>query len=81
MSWWHWLTLDGLSAADRVQTPALLVHADGCVLPENARQLYIRLRGRKKILWTTGDQTDFYDRPPQVDHAVDATDAFLKGAD
>jgi hypothetical protein len=29
-TWFHWLTFDGLAAADRVTTPTLFVHSDGC---------------------------------------------------
>jgi fermentation-respiration switch protein FrsA (DUF1100 family) len=81
MSWAYWLTFDGLSAADRVDTPALLIHSDGCVFPEHARSVYSRLHGRKQLVWADGGQTDFYDQPEQVERAVSAADAFLKGAD
>jgi fermentation-respiration switch protein FrsA (DUF1100 family) len=79
MSWWYWLTFDGLRAADRVSTPTLLVHGDGCVLPENARSVHSRLRGPKHLVWVEGGQTDFYDQPAQVELAVNAADVFLKG--
>ena len=29
MSWYYWLLFDGISAADHVQVPTLLVHSDG----------------------------------------------------
>jgi uncharacterized protein len=78
MSWSYWLLFDGISAAAQVQVPSLLVHSDGSVFPDNARLVHSRLRGRKELVWTTGNQTDFYDQPTQVEFAVDATDAFLK---
>ncbi len=31
------------------------------------------------LVWGEGTQTDFYDQPAQVDFAVDAADAFMKG--
>lgn len=77
LSWLYWFTFDGLSAAARVSTPALMVHSDGCVFPDNARTVYNSLRGPKKLVWTEGGQTDFYDQPSQVAFAVDAVDAFL----
>jgi fermentation-respiration switch protein FrsA (DUF1100 family) len=79
MSWWYWLSFDGLSAADRVSTPTLFVHGDGCVLPGNVRSVHQRLRGPKHLVWAGGSQTDFYDQPTQVGLAVDAVDDFLKG--
>jgi uncharacterized protein len=80
MSWWYWLSFDGLRAADRVSTPALFVHGDGCVFPDNARSVHARLGGPKHLVWTEGGQTDFYDQPAQVGLAVNAMDDFMKGA-
>ena len=37
LTWAHWLTYDGLSAASRVDVPALLVHSDECVFPDNVK--------------------------------------------
>ena len=81
LSWTPWLLFDGLNAADRVDVPALFVHSDGCVFPENVRLVHSRLRGPKRLVWATGSQTDFYDQREQVDLAVDAAAAFLNGAD
>jgi len=72
LSWLYWLTFDGLSAADRVSTPTLMVHGDDCVLPANARAVHDRLKGQKRLLWTGGAQTDFYDQPAAVATAVAA---------
>jgi fermentation-respiration switch protein FrsA (DUF1100 family) len=77
LSWTPWLLFDGLSAADRVETPALFVHSDGCVFPDQVRLVHSRLRGPKTLAWAAGTQTDFYDQPEQVDFAVNAADAFL----
>ena len=78
MSWWYWLNYDGLRAAPMVRVPALFVHSDGCVFPDNLRTVYDNLRGPKQLEWLTGGQTDFYDRPEQVDTAVSLADTFLK---
>lgn len=75
MSWLSWLTFDGLSAAASVSIPSLFVHADGCVFPENIEALRRSLRGPVEVAWGDGGQIDFYDRPPQVDFALDALDA------
>jgi len=78
LSWAYWFTFDGLRAADRVEQPALFVHSEGCVFPDNVRSFQGRLRGPVKMIWSEGTQTDFYDQPAQVSAAVDAVDAFLK---
>lgn len=77
MSWWYWLTYDGLKAAPHVSAPSLFVHSDGCVFPDNLRKVYADLQGPKQLEWLTGGQTDFYDRVPQVDQAVNLVAAFL----
>jgi uncharacterized protein len=70
MSWTHWLLFDGLNAAPNVKVPTLMVHSDDCVLPDNARRVYEALGGPKRLHWSRGGQTDFYDQPSQVDEAV-----------
>ena len=78
MTWAHWLTFDGLSAAGEVSVPTLLVHSDGCVLPENLRTVAANLRGPAEVVWGEGTQTDFYDQPAQVSFAVDAVDTHFR---
>jgi len=70
LSWPHWLHYDGLSTAAAVSTPALLVHSDGCALPDNAKRVHSALRGPKHLAWLDGNQQDYYDQPAQVDQAV-----------
>ena len=77
LSWLHWLTFDGLSAAESTSVPAVFVHGDGCVLPDNVRAVSGRLRGPVALDWMDGEQTDFYDRAAQVDAAVATVDAHL----
>ncbi len=71
MSWTGWLMWDGLSSAKHVTTPSLMVHSDDCALPDNARAVFNDLAGPKRLHWSTGFQTDFYDLPKPVDEAVD----------
>jgi fermentation-respiration switch protein FrsA (DUF1100 family) len=77
-SWLYWLTFDGLSPAEQVAVPALFVHGDDCVLPDNARSVQQRVTGPSELMWAEGMQTDFYDRPEQVDLAVDAADLHFR---
>jgi len=72
MSWQHWLLFDGIRNASSLSAPALFVHGDGCVFPENVRRIYERLSVPKKLVWMDGVQVDFYDRPDLVEPAVDA---------
>ncbi len=71
MSWTGWLMWDGLSSARHVTTPSLMVHSNDCALPENARVVFNDLAGPKRLHWSSGSQTDFYDQPTQVDESVD----------
>jgi fermentation-respiration switch protein FrsA (DUF1100 family) len=72
MTWVYWLAFNGLSAASRVTTPALFVHADGCVFPDHVRQVHANVRGPKELVWAEGNQIDFYDQPGLVAPAVGA---------
>lgn len=72
MTWFYWFAFDGLCAADRVSTPSLFVHADGCVFPEHVREVHGRIKGPKELVWTRGEQTDFYDQAEQVDASTAA---------
>ena len=80
LSWAYWFMFDGLRAAENVRTPALFVHSDGCVFPDNIKMIEARLRSPKQVVWAEGTQTDFYDQPAQVELSVNAADAFLKNA-
>jgi hypothetical protein len=70
MSWLFWLTFDGVRSAAEVSVPTLMVHSDGCVLPEHAKAVYAALKGPKQLEWTEGSQIDFYDQEPHVTKAV-----------
>ncbi|HEY0576127.1 MAG TPA: lysophospholipase [Pseudonocardia sp.] len=78
LSWAHWLTFDGLSAAAEVSAPTLLVHSDDSVLPDNLREVAGRLAGRAELVWGKGSQTDFYDQDGQVEFAVEAADQHFR---
>lgn len=77
MTWLYWLTFDGLSPANRVATPTLFVHSDGCVFPDHIRLVHSRVTGPKELVWADGAQIDFYDQPQQVGTAVDAATAWF----
>ena len=49
------------------------------MFPDNLRTVHERVRGPKRLVWSEGTQTDFYDQPTQLGVSIDAVDAFLKG--
>jgi uncharacterized protein len=71
MSWFHWLTFDGLQAAPHVRTPTLFVHSDGCVFPDHVKHIQSVLTSPKEMVWMDRTQTDFYDQPQFVGKAID----------
>jgi fermentation-respiration switch protein FrsA (DUF1100 family) len=70
MSWFHWLTFDGLQAAPHVRTPTLFVHGDGCVFPDHVKRVHSLLTGPKAMVWADGTQIDFYHQPDLVEKAI-----------
>ena len=78
LSWTYWFLFDGVRSAAEVSVPALFVHSDGCVFPDNVRAVHDGVRGPKRLVWGDGTQTDYYDQPAQVQTAVEAIDGFLK---
>lgn len=71
MSWEPWLDFDPITAAANVRTPAIVVHSDGCALPDQARKVYDLLQGPKMLHWADGSHFDFYDGA-KVPEAADA---------
>lgn len=72
MSWRHWLTFDGLACAPHIRIPTLIFHSDDCVLPDNARAVHDAFNGPKDMVWSSGNQVDFYDLPDHVERAMAA---------
>jgi uncharacterized protein len=70
VTWLHWLTFDGLFAAERSTLPTLFVHGEECALPENVRRIHDRMPGSKRLVWHPGFQVDYYDRPDLVELSV-----------
>lgn len=78
MTWAYWLTFDGMKAAASAMAPALFVHSDGCAFPDHVKQIHATLRGKKRLVWTQGNQVDFYDLPDHVDRAMAAVEPWFK---
>ncbi|HZN60881.1 MAG TPA: alpha/beta fold hydrolase [Planctomycetota bacterium] len=78
-SWLSWLGFNGLAAAPSVTVPTLMVHSDGCALPDNVKAVHSRLAGPKQLAWIDkGTQTDFYDVPEFMKIAADRAAAWFE---
>ena len=52
--------------------PLQVVHSEAAATPDSVKEFYALMKGQKDILWTEGEQADFYDLEPQVTIAVQA---------
>jgi uncharacterized protein len=77
-SWLHWLTFDGLRAAERLEVPTLFIHGDECALPDNVRRIHQHMPGPKRLRWQAGFQVDFYDREDLVTLSVEEADQHFR---
>lgn len=72
MSGEHTLRWDAQSAAYDITVPTMMVHSECAAAPTLARKFYKSLAGLKDEVWLdTDNHIDFYDRPQQIDLAVD----------
>lgn len=77
-TWEEWLTLDPMPYARQIDVPTIMVHSDGCVLPEYTKDFYNRLASTEKTLvWFEKDvaypmehQFNFYDQEKETNFAV-----------
>lgn len=78
MSWVEWLQFNALAAAPKVNVPTLFIHSDNSALPDSVRKFYNTMPGQKKLFWTQGQHTDFYDQEPYVTKAVQVAAVHFK---
>lgn len=86
MSWEDWLTLDPMPSAKSLNTPTLMIHSDGAVLPEYTKKYFANIASDEKELhWMETDlqspyhQFNFYDQPDEVNESIEkATKWFNK---
>ncbi|MCR9142890.1 MAG: alpha/beta hydrolase [bacterium] len=78
MSWEDWLSYDPMPSARRLQTPVLMIHSDGAVLPDYAKKYFAAIQSdHKKLHWISSgaqppfEQFDFYDDPQKTQLSVD----------
>lgn len=77
MSWEDWLTTDPMPTAARLQTPTLMIHSDGSVLPHYTKKYFEDIASTdKKLHWMETDlpspyhQFSYYDQEAEVGEAV-----------
>lgn len=78
LSWRDYLALDGVALGAQVQAPLLMIHTDHSGIPDNARKFFDLVRAEKELNWTTGEHLDFYDRPAEVEPALDRIADFFR---
>ncbi len=61
MAWEKWLTFDPIAIAPQVKVPTLMVHSEAAAIPDGVKRFAESLGGVKKMIWTEGEQFDFYD--------------------
>ncbi len=85
MSWEDWLHCDPMPLAKDVTVPVIMVHSDGCLLPEQTKQFFHLIASPiKKLVWYDTDipfpnqQFAFYDQDEVVNYAIYKVSSFLK---
>ncbi|MGR5132084.1 alpha/beta hydrolase [Vibrio alfacsensis] len=84
MSWEDWLALDPMPSASNLNTPTLMVHSDGCVLPQYTKNYFEKIPvADKKLHWVETDlpspvhQFMFYDQNAEVSMAVELVEQWF----
>jgi uncharacterized protein len=73
MGWTEWLEMNSIDdIAPHITVPTLMIHSDSAALPANVRRFYGLLPAKtdKKLIWTDGEHTQFYDTNPYVSRSV-----------
>lgn len=74
----EFLEFDPASKASAITTPTMAVHSDGCAFPDEARNFYSKLQGKKELVWADGTHYEYYDSPAQIDNAVANVTRFFR---
>lgn len=84
-TWEDWLTLDPFPSAKNIEIPLLMIHSDGCVLPDYTRKYFEAVSSKnKELIWVDTalnspvHQFMFYDQEKEVNLAVEKTSNFFK---
>ncbi|WP_214827965.1 alpha/beta hydrolase [Exiguobacterium algae] len=77
-TWEEWLTLDPMPYASVITVPTIMIHSDGCVLPQYTKNFYDNLSSvDKQLIWLEKEiaypmehQFNFYDQEEETNFAV-----------
>ncbi|TKG89597.1 alpha/beta hydrolase [Puteibacter caeruleilacunae] len=85
MSWEDWLTLNPMPYAEKLEAATLMIHSDGCVLPQYTKNFFGKIAtDNKKLDWIETDldspmqQFNFYDQKEEVNIAVEKATKWYK---
>lgn len=85
MSWEDWLTLNPMPYASKLKASTLMIHSDGCVLPQYTKNFFEKIAtDDKKLDWIETDldspmqQFNFYDQEKEVGLAVEKATQWYK---
>lgn len=85
MTWEDWLTLDPMPSAEKLNTPTLMIHSDGAVLPDYTKKYFSNIASDvKELHWMETDlqspyhQFNFYDQPEEVNESVEKATEWFK---
>ena len=77
MSWEDWLTTDPMPTASSLNTPTLMIHSDGAVLPQYTKKYFEEIASEdKKLYWmdtsleTPFHQFNYYDQDAEVNETI-----------
>ncbi|MEM7549803.1 MAG: nuclear transport factor 2 family protein [Bacteroidota bacterium] len=78
MSWEPWLNFDGISSANEISQPVLIVHSESGAVPQGAKAFYELLDSEKEIVWLNEyDQQQLYFHEDAVNAAMDEVVNYL----
>jgi fermentation-respiration switch protein FrsA (DUF1100 family) len=85
MSWEDWLSLDPMPYASKLKVPTLMIHSDGCVLPQYTKNFFKKIASTNKQLeWIETDldspmqQFNFYDQETEVGLVIEKGTAWFR---
>ncbi|CAM1343452.1 alpha/beta hydrolase [Tenacibaculum amylolyticum] len=86
-TWEDWLKLNPFPSAAKLNKPLLMIHSDGCVLPDYTKKYFNEVTSEnKELVWVDTEmaspmhQFAFYDQEEEVTLAVDKTSTFFQEA-
>ncbi|MEL6560839.1 MAG: alpha/beta hydrolase [Bacteroidota bacterium] len=78
-SWIDWVEIfDPISEAPEISIPFQVFSTDDALIPLQAKKFYESLNTEKELVWGTGYHFDFYDKPTEINQALDAIVPFMQ---